>query len=173
MKVSWLVDGAKHLRRLESSPPPNVVPKHRQETISHRHVKIPKERRPHLRHVRSPKSRSCGSVTFSAVSTPRECADWSWQGVFFVVLFTCMLVISDTRNYPTKGKGQEEIGWNPSLVEAVCDERSQLRTEGWTSSVCLVKILTATNETLQCAHVARFFQILCCVCSEDIMTRRA
>ena len=68
------------------------------------------------------------------------------------------------KNYPKTGKGQEEIGWIPSHVEAVCDEHSQLGTEGWTSSVCLVNILTATNRTLQCAS---FFQILCCVCSED------
>jgi len=33
-------------------------------------------------------------------------------------------------------------------------------------SVCLVTILTVMNRTLQCAS---FFQILCCVCSEDIM----
>ena len=69
------------------------------------------------------------------------------------------------KNYPTTGEGQEEIGWNPSHVETVCDEHSQLGTEGWTSSVCLVNILTATNRTLQCAS---FFQILSCVCSEDM-----
>jgi hypothetical protein len=33
----------------------------------------------------------------------------------------------------------------------------------------VMNILTATNRTLQSAS---FFQILCCVCSEDIMARR-
>ena len=36
--------------------------------------------------------------------------------------------------------------------------------------MCLVNILTATNRTLQCAS---FFQIHCCICSENIMARRA
>ena len=27
-------------------------------------------------------------------------------------------------NYPTTGKGQEEIDWNPSFIETLCDEHS-------------------------------------------------
>ena len=53
---------------------------------------------------------------------------------------------------------------------AVSDDHWQLGTEGWTPSVCLVNILSATNRTLHCAS---FFLILCCVGSEDIMARRA
>jgi hypothetical protein len=59
--------------------------------------KIPKERRPHLHQVRTLKSCNCGNVMFSAISMPRECTDWGWQNVVFVVLSTCMLVISDIR----------------------------------------------------------------------------
>jgi len=33
---------------------------------------------------------------------PRDCTDQSWLGVFFVVLFTCMLIISDLRKLSHK-----------------------------------------------------------------------
>ena len=69
-----------------------IVPKHQQETKSTLH-NIPKRRRSHLHHIQSLKSSNCGSVMFSAISMPRECIDWSWQGVFFVVLLETMLVI--------------------------------------------------------------------------------
>jgi hypothetical protein len=49
--------------------------------------KIPTERRCHLHCVQSLKPHNCGIVTFCAISMPRE-----WQGVFFVVLFTCAAV---------------------------------------------------------------------------------
>jgi len=55
-------------------------------------------------------------------------------------------------NYAMAGKGQEEISW--------------------IASVCQVNILTAMNRALQCASVASFFQILCCVRCEGIMARR-
>ena len=55
-------------------------------------------------------------------------------------------------NYPTTGKGQEEIGR--------------------TLSVCLANTLTVTDRTLHCARAASFFQILCCMCSEDIMAKK-
>ena len=45
-----------------------------------------------------------------------------------------------------------------------------VRSEGWTLSVCLVNIW---QWWIVCASVASFFQILCCVCSEAIMARRA
>jgi len=120
--------------------------------------KIPKVCRSHSNRVRSLKSRNCGSVTFSAISRVFSlcCSHVCWSFQIY-------------ENYSTTGKGQEEMGWNPSLVEAVCD----VMNKGWTSSVCVVNILTAMNRSLQCASVAGFFQILCCVCSEDTMARKA
>jgi len=44
--------------------------------------------RSHLHRIGSQKSHNCGSVMFSAFSMPRECRDWGWLGVFFVVMFT-------------------------------------------------------------------------------------
>jgi len=139
-----------HQHRCENFTTTNCCPKTLARNYQSMTPKIPKECRSHLHHIQSLKSHNCGSVMFSLLCW--SCICWSFQ---------------IKENYPTTGKGQEEIGWNPSLVEAGCDEISQLRTE------CLVNILTATNRTLQCASVAGFFQIHCCVCSEAIMARRA
>jgi hypothetical protein len=115
------------------SQPPTVDPKHQLDYQSMLH-KIPKEHRSHLHYVLSLKSRNCGSVMFSAISRVFS--------LLFCFCLCCSFQIYE--NYPTTGKGQEEIGWNPSLDETVCDKHSQLRTEGWTLNVGLVNILTAT-----------------------------
>ena len=120
--------------------------------------KIPKERRSHSHCVHSLKSGNYGGVTFRAISRVFSllcCSRVCWSFQIY-------------KNYPSTGTGQEEIGWNPSLIEAVCVEHSQLIAEAIHLSVCLANILTATNRTLQCANVAGFLKILCCVCSEDI-----
>ena len=104
----------------------------------------------------TPRSHNCGSVTYSALSMPRECTDR------LVGCFLCGGVHTYAGHFTYKKIiPQQEIGWNLSHDEAVCDENSQL-TEGWILSVWLVNILTAMNRTLQCASS---FQILCCVCS--------
>ena len=103
-KVNWAVDRAKRPRWLESSLTP-LWEFHNHQLLSWNvGSKLPKDaaQKPKRAQISftprsNLKSRNCGKVKFSAVSLPRECTDWGWQGVFFVVLFTYMLVISDIR----------------------------------------------------------------------------
>jgi hypothetical protein len=104
MKVNWPFDRAKrprwldlHQHRCENSTTTNCCPETSARNCQSMLRKIPEERRSHLHGVRSLKSRHCRSVTFTAISMPTECTDWGWQGVFFVVLFTCMRVSPDIR----------------------------------------------------------------------------
>ena len=90
-QITWVFTNT--ALRISTNCCPETSARNYQSTL----CKIPKERRSQLHRVRSLKSRNCGSVTFSAISMPRECTDWGWQGVFFVFLFPCTLVISDIR----------------------------------------------------------------------------
>ena len=152
------------------SQPPTVVPKRRQETANRRCLKS--QRSTDLIYTAFKAwNHATVEVLRFLLSARQENAQTEVGRVFSLLCCSRICWSFQTKeNYPTTGKGQEEIGWNPSLVEAGCDEISQLRTEGWT--LCLVNILTAIRRTLQCASVAGFFQIHCCVCSEDIMARR-
>jgi len=78
------------------SQPPTIVPKRWQETTN-RHCLKSQKSTSHLHRVRSLKSRNGGGVTFSAISR-----------VFSLLCWSCTFQIYE--NYPTTGKGQEEIG---------------------------------------------------------------
>jgi len=86
-----------HQHRSQNFTTTNFCPKTSAINYQSTLCKIPKWRRPHLHRIRSLKSCNRGIVMFSAISMPRECTDWGWQSILFVVLFMCMLVISDIR----------------------------------------------------------------------------
>ena len=72
---------------------PTVVPKRRQETTILRCVKSQKSANLIYTVFEAWNHAKCGSVMYSAISMPRECTDCGWQGVSFIVMFTCVLAI--------------------------------------------------------------------------------
>jgi len=114
------------------SQPPTAVPKRRQETTKRRCLKS--QRSADLIYTALKVWNHANVEVLCFLQSARqENAQTEVGRVFSLWCCSCICWSFQIKeNYPTTGKGQEEIGWNPSLVEAGCDEISQLRTEGWT-----------------------------------------
>ena len=78
------------------SPPPTVVPKRRQEATNRRCVQSQKSADLIYTAFKA-WNHATVEVLHFLLSACQENAQTGWQGVFFVVLFTCMLVTSDVR----------------------------------------------------------------------------
>jgi hypothetical protein len=104
--------------------------------------------RSNLQHIWSLKSHNGWSVTFCAISMPRECTNWGCQYVFFIVLFMCMMVISDkrklshTRQRARRNTLKSNTCWG-------CDEHSD--SDKQDPAVC---------------KCSKFISNSCCVCSK-------
>ena len=122
------------------SPPPTAVPQRRQETTNRRCVKSQKSADLIYTAFEAWNHATVAVLRF-LLSACQENAQTEVGRVFSLLCCSCVCwSLQMKENYPTTGKGQEKIGW--------------------TSSVCLVNILTGTYRTLQCAS---FFKIPCCV----------
>jgi len=89
-----------HQHRCENVTTTNCCPETSARNYQSMLPKILEERRSHLHSVRSPKSRNCGSVTFSAISRAFCLLCWSRICWSFQIY----------EYYLTTGKEQEEIG---------------------------------------------------------------